>query len=96
MRGLARGPFCGVLGERRIEGRGLGERQREGRAKAVQDVEAEQHRDAEPRPGGESLRCRRILRIVEVDERADEAVLHLLRPVEGPVGRQRELADLLL
>ena len=93
--GLAGRRFRRHPGERRVEGRGLGERHREDGAEAVQHVEAEDQRDAEPRLPRQPLRGGDVLGVVEIDPGADAALAHHLGPVERTVRDEIELADLL-
>ena len=72
--GLFGGEAGGLLPERRVEGAGLGERDREDGAEAVDDVEAEEERDAEAGLlDGEALGVADRLAAPEVEEAADPA-----------------------
>ena len=72
--GLPGGEAGGLLPERGVEGAGLGEGDREDGAEAVQDVEAEEERDAEAGLlDGEALGRAHRLPAPEVEEAADPA-----------------------
>ena len=95
----------GRLPERGVEGAGLGERDREDGAEAVDDVEPEEERDAEAALlDRDALRRAHSLPAPEVEEAADLArpqvgvdVAADLRAGDGEVGAEDgELADLLV
>ena len=73
-RGLLGGEAGGLLPERRVEGAGLGQRDREDGAEAVDDVEPEEERDAEAGLlDGQALRLAHRLAAPEVEQAADPA-----------------------
>ena len=79
-----------------IEARRHGQRQREDGAVTVNDVEADEQRDAEARGAGEAVGLRGEPGIVEVDDRPDLAPAEAVEVEDRLVRDQVELAGLLL
>ena len=102
-RGLPRADACRALDGVQVPRRGLGERDREHGAEAVDHVVPEDERDAQARlVDGHLLRPARVVGAVDVQERADAAGADVVlaglghgRPGHGPLpGKLRELAQL--